>query len=235
MKKQQKKIRKAKTAEEILKIKKACEITDQIFNKLIENFKKFKTDKAIIKFIKNEATKNNCKLAFKPIIASGKNSSEPHYEAKGNRLQKGFCVIDFGVRYKGFCSDMTRTIYIGKPSKKEIKLYESVLNLQKKALKLAKPGVMCSKLDKTIRNKFGKNKKQFIHGSGHGIGKKVHDLPTISPKSKDILKENDVVAIEPALYFKGKFGIRIEDDLVAKKNKAEILTKSTKELITIKK
>jgi len=125
---------------------------------------------------------------------------------------------------------MTRTIYIGKPSKKEIKYYNLVLNAQLTCIGYSYPGISCNDLDAIARSAL--QGKHFIHGLGHGVGKKVHQNPKISPNSRDYLKKGIVITIEPGIYFKNKLGIRIEDTIYIG-NKPIILTKSTKKLILI--
>lgn len=213
----------------IANIRKACRITDKIMADVLKNFSKFKTEKEVYSFILRQIRKNKCKKAFPPVI--GYNSYKPHQKPRKTRLKKGFCFIDFGVKYKGYCSDMTRTIYIGKPSKKETAIYSLVLKAQKKAINAVKEGVECRKIDSIARNSFGKRKKYFIHATGHAIGRKVHQKPSLHPKTKTKLKANKVITVEPGLYIKEKkIGIRIEDCVLVKKRGCEILTKTPKKL-----
>jgi len=148
-------------------------------------------------------------------------------------LKKGFLVVDFGVRYKGYCSDCTRTFYLyGKPTKEERKLYELVLLAQETASMYAQPRVAAANLDLIARSILKDYYKHFIHGTGHGVGVKIHQVPNLKPRGKFLLRENQVITIEPGLYFKKKFGIRIEDTIVVK-DKPKILTKISKELTII--
>lgn len=226
------KLREVKTKEEIKIIRKCCKITDNILKKCLDNFKKFEKESEAAAFLENEVNKQGCTAAFKPIVASGKNSSQPHYEPRNIKLRKGFCVIDFGIRYKGYCSDITRTIYIGKPSLKEREIYYLLLNIQNAAIKKIKAGEQCSGLYGFVRNNLKQYKRYFIHGLGHGIGIEVHERPNLKDKLKDKLKENSVFTVEPGIYFPKKFGIRIEDDILLTK-KAELLTKTKKDLLII--
>src|SRR3989344_4225779 len=139
-----------------------------------------------------------------------------HYKAKNSKIKKGFLVIDFGVKYKGYYSDETRTIYMGKPTKKEIKDYNKLLKIQKKIISLVKPGNYYCDLDIKARLLLGKDKIYFNHSLGHGIGKKTHQSPKIGPTSKDKIKINDIVTIEPGIY-KKDYGIRIEDTILIRK------------------
>ena len=141
-------------------------------------------------------------------------------------------MIDFGVRYEGYCCDETRTIYLGKPNKKDIELYNLILKIQETAIKNLKLGIECSKFSKKHVDLFKGYRKYFIHALGHGVGKRIHQGPRISEKSKDNFEKNTIIAIEPGLYFKNKYGIRIEDTILIK-DKPIILTKTGKKLISI--
>ncbi len=213
-------------------IKKSCKITDHILQKCINNIKNFKTEKEIYDFLIKETKLYGCKLAFKPIVASGKNSAEMHHKASNIRLKKGFLVLDFGVKYKGYCSDMTRTLYLGKPSKKEVKFYYLVLKAQEEVIKELKHSIRCFELDGVARSVFGKYAKYFKHGLGHGVGKRIHQSPSLNPWNRRKIKKGVVLTIEPGLYFKNKFGIRIEDTILLK-DKPVILTKTRKDLIIV--
>ncbi len=216
-------------------IKKGCKITDKIFSLIIKNIKKkeTKTELDVKNFIKNKVKEFNCKLAFKPIVAIGKNAAEVHHQANKTKLKKGFLVIDLGVKYKKYCSDMTRTIYLGKPSKKEKRLYDLVLEAQLTAFNHVLPGVYAADIDLIARAALWKYYKHFIHGTGHGVGKKIHQAPNLKPRGRLKLKKNTAITIEPGLYFKNKLGIRIEDTILVK-DKPIQLTKTTKRLIVIK-
>ncbi len=213
----------------------ACKITDKIMEKLIKELKRtkrFGTELDVYNFIKKEIYSNDCKLSFKPIVAMQKNAFNIHHKANNTKINKGFLVVDFGAKYKGYCSDCTRTFYIGNPAKKDKDLYNLVLESQLTALTHVRAGVYAADIDAIGRAVLWKYFKNFIHGTGHGVGKKIHQSPKISPNSKATLKENQVITIEPGLYFKNKLGIRIEDTVLVKNN-AKILTKTKKEMIII--
>lgn len=219
-----------KSEEEIEKIRKACKITDSILDKFVKNFKKFKTEEEAAAFLVYEARKLAEGVSFEPIVASGANAAVPHHIPSG-KINKGFCVIDFGVKYEGYCSDVTRTIYFGKPSKGEEKIYYDLLENQEKAISFVRTGIvigdLCDGAEKDLKQKL-------IHSLGHGLGIEVHELPYVSTNSKDILKEGMVITIEPGEYIEGKYGIRIEDDVLVTSNGQKVLSKFTKKLIIIK-
>ncbi|MFH1316975.1 MAG: Xaa-Pro peptidase family protein [Candidatus Woesearchaeota archaeon] len=226
-------LRGTKTKEEIKNIRKACQITDKIISKCIKSIinKKIKTEKQAEKFLEIETLKNDCELSFPSIVASGKMASIPHYKPQNVKFRKGFCVIDFGVSYQGYKADITRTIYIGKPSKKEIELYALLLNCQKNVIDNIRKGDNCGKVYENSIKLLGDLKDKFIHGLGHGIGLKIHESPSLVLDSKDKLDEGSVFTIEPGIYFKNKMGMRIEDDVAIINGKVQVLTKTKKELI----
>jgi len=222
-------LRLIKTPEEIRIIKKSCRIASKIISGLIKSIKsrKIKKESEAVGFLDYETRKAGCELSFEPIVASGIGAREPHYVSKNTGLRKGFCVIDFGVRYKGYCSDITRTVYIGKISPKEKEIYEIALKAQKNIISQIKTGKRCSKLYEHAVKELGKYGKYFIHGLGHGIGIRIHEFPNLSPESKEIIKPGMTFTIEPGIYLKS-FGIRIEDDILAKKNGIEVMTAVSK-------
>lgn len=210
------------------KVKKACQITDQIFHQVIKNFSQFKTELDVGNFILNEIKKLKLKPAFSMIVASERNHHHIHHYPKKHKL-KGFAIIDFGVKYKGYCADLTRTVYIGRPKKSDLRLYHLVLKTQQKIIKKIKIGQKCADLDAYARKLLHPYTKFFVHSLGHGLGKKIHQKPKISPRSKDQIKSGDIITIEPGLYHKNHFGIRIEDTVYIGK-KTQILTQSPRKL-----
>ncbi len=227
------KLRMFKTPEEIDFIRKGCKIADGIFSECIKNFSSFKTESDVAAFLEYKAKKLGYDVSFKPIVASGKGSSMPHYVPRNIPLRKGFCVIDFGIKYNGYCTDMTRTIYIGKPSQKEIEIYNIVLDAEISTVNAVRENIRCAKIYEIAVSKLGKYKKNFIHGLGHGVGVEIHEMPNLKPLSKDKLENNFVFTVEPGVYFPERFGIRIEDTVALVNGKVEVLTKSRKELVIL--
>ncbi len=226
-------LRKIKTQIEINKIREACKITDEIIEKCIDNFKKFKTEAAVMEYIESQTKKLGLLNSFQTIVASGRNAALPHHITSKKKLKRGFCVIDFGIKFENYCSDMTRTLFIGKPSEKEKGLYNLVLKAQLKSIKNSKIGVKVSDVEIACRKILGKYEKYFIHSLGHQIGIDVHEGTfRLSSKSNDILQKCMVFTIEPGIYINDKLGIRIEDTVLLE-NICIPLTKFTKELITI--
>lgn len=226
------KLREIKTDKEINLLKKSCTYADKILQKAIKNFREFKTESEAAAFLDYETRKNGLELSFNPIVASGKNGSMPHHEPSNKKIKERFCVLDFGVKYKGYCSDITRTVFIGKPDYKEKKVYNFLLGIQKDAIDKVKNNINCAELYNFVVNSLGSYQKNFTHGLGHGVGVEIHELPNLTLNSKDKITDNMVFTIEPGIYFPKKFGLRIEDTVLFKK-KAMSLTKTSKDLLII--
>ena len=140
------KLREVKTKNEIEIMKKSCDYASIILKRAINNFKDFKTESEIAAFLEYETKKLGLDIAFSPIVASGSNGSMPHYSPKNVKIKNGFCVLDFGVKYKGYCSDITRTIYVGKISNKEKMIYNFLLNIQNGLINGIKLNDNCGKI-----------------------------------------------------------------------------------------
>ena len=225
-----------KTKDEISKIKNACRATDAIFSKVLKQDLRNMTEVELRDFILCEIKKKGLRPSFKPIVTSGRHTgNEIHpFEPLGKKLA-GFVILDFGVVYQKYMSDMTRTIYVGTPTKYEKDLYNKLLTSQIGAIQISKVGEKCASVDAYVRESLGKDTKYFIHTLGHGVGTKIHELPRIYfKKTKPILKENMVITIEPGLYMKNKLGMRIEDTCLVTKKGCIPLTKSPKKLIVIR-
>jgi Xaa-Pro aminopeptidase len=222
-----------KTKEEIAKIKKACRATDAIFEKIISNFH-FKTEIELRDFILAEIKKRGLRPSFPPIVSGGKRAgNEIHPQSRESPLS-GFVIIDFGVIYQRYMSDMTRTVFVGKPTKEDTYVYNVILGAYVKGIKNATINTCCAQTDMIVRDSLGKYKKYFIHMLGHGIGTKIHENPKLYFKiTQPIFKENMVFTIEPGIYIKNKLGLRIEDTCLVTKKGCLPLTKSPKELIVL--
>ena len=228
-------LRAQKTPQEIQKIRKACAITSQAFNGLINRFslQKFKTEQDIALFLETFFREHGAELAFPTIVASGKNSAVPHHVTSTAKLQKGFLQLDFGASYQQYCSDMSRVLYIGKPTTEEKERFTILHEAQAAPIPEAKLGKPFTELDAISRKKLGKYSSYFIHSLGHGVGVEIHEAPSFAEEAKQTVKENHIFTIEPGIYFPGKYGIRIEDTLRFD-GKAKILTKAPKQLIILK-
>lgn len=222
-----------KKESEIMTIKKACTITDTIFSRLMSNFD-FTTENQVADFLRTAIAKYSDGPAFPVIVASGKNAANPHHHPTDTKL-KGFVVIDFGVIYHGYRSEMTRTIYVGTPQREERELYTKVLAALEESRAVIAPGIRCAFADARAREVLGKDlSRNFIHSLGHGIGKKIHEYPIISHKSNFAFREHMIITVEPGVYFKKWGGIRIEDTCHITARGCISLTHSTKELLVIR-
>ena len=174
--------------------------------------------------------------AFDPIVASGERGAMPHARASEKIIRSGeMVVLDFGCRYRGYNSDITRTIAVGNPSAEMKKVYRIVLDAQKKAIEAVKSGVPARSIDAIARKHIQQNGygRYFIHSLGHGLGIHVHDPLRVSAISATVLESGNVVTIEPGIYIPGRGGVRIEDDIVVRESGCDILTTSSKELIIV--
>ncbi len=227
-------LRYIKSNDEIKLLKKSQSINDEIFAEIKKQLKIGQTEKEIGWKIKEFAYLKNCEdISFEPIVAINEHSAVPHHHPTSKKLKKGdILLIDMGLKYNGYCSDMTRVIFTKKPTQIEQNIYSTVLKAQKNAISKIKAGMKCSQIDAFARDliKEAGYFDNFGHSTGHGIGLDIHEKPALSAKSKDVLKENVAVTIEPGIYLSGKFGIRIEDMIIVGKNASENITKSPKEL-----
>jgi len=184
--------------------------------------------------------KGEFELAFPIICAFTERAAEPHHEPRVDRhLTAGdIILIDCGAKYKGWCSDVTRMFSLGEPSKEFKEKYEKVLRIHEAVLPQFLPGKKVTELDQFVREELGEDEQYFIHGLGHGVGQGVHEEPKIdsrvrtpeTPSSNSKLEEGMVVTCEPGLYYPEKFGIRIEDIFVIRKDGPEMLSKTSRAL-----
>ncbi len=219
-----------KTEEEINIIREAVEKTDNIFKKLLDYIPNAKNEldirKMIINYIFEEGGTGE---SFPAIVASGKHSAIPHYETSDFPIENNsLLLIDMGMKYKGYCSDFTRTIFIGNVDKELIKIYNIVKEAHLEAVSVVKAGVTAKEIDLAARKvieKYGYG-DYFIHSTGHGVGIDIHEAPRISFQSDEIIEENTVFTIEPGIYIPEKGGVRLENIVVARKGGVEVLTKT---------
>ena len=228
-----------KTEEEIKLIKKSCEIGDKTFDYIQTKIKSGMSEKQLMFFLESFIREQGFEPSFKTIVAFGENSAVPHHQTGDRKLKSGDLVLlDFGVRFKNYCSDMTRTLIFGTPSEKQFLIHETVKEAQQKAFEYLKQNfkkeVKASELDKIARDYIVESGFPSIpHSLGHGIGIEVHEPPYLGINSKNILKEGMVFSIEPGIYLPELGGVRIEDLYVIEKNGVKQLTASHKALIAI--
>ena len=171
--------------------------------------------------------------AFETLVSSGPRAAYPHGWTTDRTIRDGeLVIIDLGAKYRGYCSDLTRTVVVGKPSQKQKRLYEAVLEAQRKAVEVLREGVDAKMVDAEAREALGKQgySKYFVHGLGHGVGLEIHEPPKINPGSKEKLEAGNVVTVEPGVYIPGYGGIRIEDTVHVTRSGVEKLTEADYEL-----
>ena len=223
-----------KDDEEISNLQKACEITDNCFNYLLTYIRPGMTEKQIADEIEEYYKRRTDGLAFDTIVASGENTSKPHAVPTDRKiLENDIITIDMGCRVNGYCSDMTRTIFVGSVPDYIKPVYDLVLKNQVQTIDQMKDGVSTRLLNKMVENDFKLNGYDLIHSLGHGVGLDIHEAPYVSYRSDAQLKENMVVTDEPGIYIPGKFGVRIEDTIQITKFGCISLTKSEKNYIVI--
>lgn len=219
-------------ATKLAAIKKACVINDAALAETLKNFSHFKTEGDVAQYLNKQIRLRGAKLAFPTIVANGPHAFSLHHKPLKTRLHRGWLLIDFGAKISGYCTDVTRTIFIGKPTKRETETYELIKAAQAKCVSAAKPSALGSDIDHLATLLLKDSAPNFIHSAGHGLDKKVHAAPRISSRSADRLKAGDIIAIELGVYIKKKFGIRIEDTVHVRK-KPLALTKFPKRLKTL--
>ena len=221
-------LRKVKDEKEITLMKKAADITSAGMKVAYETIRPGRTEIEVAAEIEYAMRgKGSWGTAFETLVSSGTSSAFPHGGCSEKKIRSGdLVVVDIGASYHNYCSDMTRTMVAGKPSEKQKKLYDVVKKAHKEALEAMKPGAKARDVDLAARRVvegagYG---EFFVHGLGHGIGLEVHEPPSLSPKSKDLLAAGNVVSDEPGIYLVNYGGVRIEDSVLVTGSAPEKLT-----------
>lgn len=223
-----------KDDEEISNLIKACEITDNCFSYILTYIKPGMTEKQIADEIEEYYKSRTDGLSFETIVASGENTSKPHAVPTDRKIQEqDIITIDMGCKVNGYCSDMTRTFFVGSVPEYVKPVYDLVLKNQEQTIDDMKDGASTRLLTKMVDNDFRLNGYDLIHALGHGVGMEIHEAPYINFRSDATLKENMVVTDEPGIYVPGRFGVRIEDTIQITKFGCISLTKSEKNYIII--
>lgn len=227
------KLREIKNNIEIVKIKTASQIADLCLKEIIPTIKLGTTEKEIAFKIEFYLKSKNWTLAFEPIIAIDESSSIPHYNTKegnGKVRQNSVILIDMGAKYENYLTDISRTIFFGKPKDEIINTYLSLLKAQKETVANVSHFQDPRLLDQFCRTKVNEQKlPNYPHSTGHGVGLEIHEYPKISSNSVDALQTNQIFTIEPGVYIPHKFGIRIEDTVLLKDSGVEVLTQFPKD------
>ncbi len=228
-------LRRTKEPVEVKQIADAQRVTDRVFGNVLKMVEPGARERDLALEIEFQFRKQG-EVAFDSIVASGPNAAKPHAGFSDRKLRTGDALtFDIGCRLRGYCSDMTRTVFVGKAPPELRKVYETVLEAQQHALAVIKPGVAARKVDAAARDYITEQGygKCFGHGLGHGVGIEVHEMPSLAATSKDTLAVGDIVTVEPGIYLPGIGGVRIEDMVHVTKNGYVNLTRSPKRLIEL--
>jgi Xaa-Pro aminopeptidase len=220
-------IRAIKSRDEIGMIKNSLNLTISAFAFIKRVIRAGIKESEVAIKLENFVRRKGAKLAFEPIIASGRNSAYPHAKISNRIISRDDSIlVDVGVDLKGYKSDLTRMFFLGRIPLSLRRIYNIVLQAQLEATNRIKAGSRASEIDKSARNFLVSKRlgKYFGHALGHGIGREVHEFPSISSKNDTPLKEGMVFTVEPAVYIPGRFGVRVEDIILVKKNNCEVLS-----------
>jgi Xaa-Pro aminopeptidase len=229
--------RMVKDSAEILRIRRAVELGARLFQTACQNIRPGVREVEVAAAMEFEARRAGAEgMSFPTILAAGARSAVIHGRASSARIpRRGFVVCDFGVILAGYCSDRTRTVHVGQPSKQARELYDAVLEAQQAAIAAVGPGVSAGEVDAAARDVLRKRKlaRYFTHSTGHGLGLEIHESPRVAAGQSQKLEPGMVITIEPGAYVPGKWGVRIEDVVVVTPSGCEVLSPTDKELVTL--
>ncbi len=221
-------IRRTKDSDEIATIKAAASRSARALKDALKHIKTAITESELAGILDLEIRRLDATVSFDTIVAFGPNASRPHHQPSNRKLKpRDTILIDFGARYKGYCSDITRCFIHGKPTPIYEQAFETVERAQAAAIALVKDGVKVTEIDAAARKVIAESPLPvYGHGTGHGFGLQIHETPFMKPDTDEILKAGDVITVEPGIYLPGKLGVRIEDDLLVTDTGCKILTKA---------
>ncbi len=223
-------LRAVKDENELSLIRQAAQLADAAFEHALKVLRVGMTEKELAWEIEAFLRTHSADaIAFPPIIVSGERTALPHGQPSDRKLQKGDLVtMDLGATVSGYCSDLTRTIVIGRPNSEQQRLYRAVWEAQQRGIEALVAKQKGKKVDSIVREVLDKHglKKLLMHGTGHGVGLEIHEMPSLGQRSKDVLKPNMVVTVEPGVYVPNFGGVRIEDMVLVTDGEPEILTRS---------
>jgi len=227
--------RECKDNKEISTIKAAASISTRALKKIQRYVKAGVTESELAGRLDFEIRKLGARNSFETIVAFGPNASRPHHQPSERRLRnRDTVLIDFGARYKGYCSDITRSFAVGKPTRLFERAYDAVEQAQAAAIMMIKAGAKIQEVDAAARDAIRKcDLPVYEHGTGHGFGLEIHELPFLKADAKGRLKAGEVLTVEPGIYLPGKLGVRIEDDVLVTETGHKILTRSCPHTLTI--
>ena len=230
-------LRLVKDADELVMMEKAAQTGCFLFDQLIPHIHSGVSEVSVAAQLEFAARNAGAEaMSFETIVASGPRSALPHGQATAAALPRnGFVTLDFGIILDGYCSDMTRTIFLGNPNRRQRFAYDAVLEAQEAAVAAVKPGATCGEVDEAARGVLRKAglADYFTHSTGHGVGLEIHEPPRIAAGQKTELVPGMVVTIEPGVYIAGEFGIRIEDMVAVTENGGKVLTPAPKAMLQL--
>jgi len=226
-----------KQPDEVMQLKAAVMLASGVFEVLLHGIKPGIAESHVAAELEYVARRSGAQgMSFETIVASGPRSAMPHGVASEQAIPaQGFVVLDYGVILAGYCSDMTRTVHVGPPGRKQRDLYQAVLDAQLAAIDVVRPGVQAGKVDQAARKVLRKAgfDSYFTHSTGHGVGLEIHEPPRLGKGQTELLQAGMVITIEPGAYIPGLGGVRIEDMVLVTETGCQVLTPTSKELIIL--
>ena len=230
-------LRVSKDEGELALMRRAQAITDETFRAILNFIRPGMTEREIAaRLVYELISRGGEKVAFDPIVAAGPNGSRPHAVPGDQVVDTGmFITMDFGCKVEGYCSDMTRTVALGHPTREMEEVYNAVLAAQRAGINAARAGVTGQEIDEAARCVLREAgyEEYFTHSFGHSLGVDIHESPNASAREKRPMPAGAVISAEPGVYIPGKFGVRIEDVLILHENGCEDITRSPKDLIVL--
>ena len=229
------KLRIIKDADEIEALRTACSFADRALDALLPQLKEGMSEVEVATILEHEMRVAGSEgLSFDTIAAFGEQAAEPHHSPTSRMLKRGELIkLDFGATYRGYHSDMTRTVAFGEPSDEMRSMYELVRASQQAGLDAVRAGATAGDVDKAARGYLDERGYNFGHGTGHGLGLEVHEAPPVRSGANHVLEVGTTITVEPGIYIPGTGGVRIEDSVVVTGVGCDILTASTKELVVV--
>ena len=231
------KLRMVKDKDELQRIRAAVGLGAKLFERAVEVLRPGIAEVEVAAEMELTARRGGAEeMSFPTIIASGARSALPHARASNRTIAPGaFVVCDFGVILSSYCSDQTRTVWVGKASEEARRTYEAVREAQQAAIDTVKPGVTVGEVDASARKVLQKAGlgRYFTHSTGHGVGLEIHESPRVAKGQRDVLEPGMVITIEPGVYFPGKWGVRIEDMIAITTGGSEVLTPTSKDFLAV--
>ncbi len=229
--------RMVKDADELVRIRAAVNLGATLFDRALEVLRPGVKESEVAAAMEYAARQQGAaEMSFPTIIASGARSALPHGRASEQAIQPGaFVVCDFGAILEGYCSDQTRTVWVGAATDEARQAYEAVLEAQLAAIAAVRPGATVGEVDEAARNMLRKRGlgRYFTHSTGHGVGLEIHESPRVAHGQKEVLEPGMVITIEPGVYFPGKWGVRIEDMVAVTASGCDVLTPTSKDFTAV--